>query len=64
VAARSDGAPLYPGAAKLLSPAERALRLESGAPYALRLDMAAACARAGDRSAYRGRCPGKTSPSG
>jgi glutamyl-Q tRNA(Asp) synthetase len=43
-----DGAPLYPGAAKSLSPAERALLLESGAPYALRLDMAAACARAGD----------------
>jgi len=43
-----DGAPLYPGIAKLLSPAERTRRLESGAPYALRLDMAAACARAGD----------------
>ena len=43
-----DGAPLYPGAAKLLSPAERARRLESGAPFALRLDMAAACARASD----------------
>lgn len=42
-----DGAPLYPGAAKLLSPDERARLLESGAPYALRLDMAAACARAG-----------------
>jgi glutamyl-Q tRNA(Asp) synthetase len=43
-----DGAPLYPGVAKLLSPAERARRLQSGVPYALRLDMAAACARAGD----------------
>jgi glutamyl-Q tRNA(Asp) synthetase len=43
-----DGAPLYPGAAKLLSPDERARRLSSGAPSALRLDMAAACARAGD----------------
>jgi glutamyl-Q tRNA(Asp) synthetase len=43
-----DGAPLYPGAAKLLSPGERARLLESGAPYALRLDVAAACARAGD----------------
>ena len=41
-----DGAPLYPGAAKLLSSHERARLLESGAPYALRLDMAAACARA------------------
>ena len=43
-----DGAPLYPGTAKLLSPDERARLLESDAPYALRLDMAAACARAGD----------------
>jgi glutamyl-Q tRNA(Asp) synthetase len=43
-----DGAPLYPGVAKLLSPAERTRRLESGVPYALRLDMAAACARTGD----------------
>ena len=43
-----DGAPLYPGAAKLLSPDERARRLASDAPCALRLDMAAACARAGD----------------
>src|SRR5450759_2480567 len=42
-----DGAPLYPGAAKLLSSDQRARLLESGAPYALRLDMAAACARAG-----------------
>jgi glutamyl-Q tRNA(Asp) synthetase len=43
-----DGAPLYPGAAKSLSADTRARLLESGAPYALRLDMAAACARAGD----------------
>jgi glutamyl-Q tRNA(Asp) synthetase len=43
-----DGAPLYPGAAKLLSPDERARKLESGAAYARRLDIAAACARAGD----------------
>jgi glutamyl-Q tRNA(Asp) synthetase len=43
-----DGAPLYPGAAKSLSPQERARLFESGAPFALRLDMAAACARAGD----------------
>jgi glutamyl-Q tRNA(Asp) synthetase len=45
-----DGAPLYPGVAKLLSPLDRARLLESGVPYALRLDMAAACARAGDLS--------------
>src|SRR5215213_9904927 len=43
-----DGAPLYPGAAKSLSPDQRARLLESGAPHALRLDMAAACARAPD----------------
>jgi len=43
-----DGAPLYPLTAKLLSSDERARLLESGAPYALRLDMAAACARAGN----------------
>src|SRR6266498_3971096 len=43
-----DGAPLYPGTAKLLSSDERARLLGSDAPYALRLDMAAACGRAGD----------------
>jgi glutamyl-Q tRNA(Asp) synthetase len=43
-----DGAPLYPGDAKSLSPAERERLIASGAPYALRLDMAAACAQAGD----------------
>jgi glutamyl-Q tRNA(Asp) synthetase len=43
-----DGAPLYPGTAKLLSPDERARLIESGVPYALRLDMAAACARCGE----------------
>jgi glutamyl-Q tRNA(Asp) synthetase len=43
-----DGVPLYPGLAKLLPPGERARLLESGLPYALRLDMAAACARIGD----------------
>lgn len=42
-----DGAPLYPGSAKLLSKEERAQRIASGAPYALRLDMQAAIARAG-----------------
>ena len=45
-----DGVPLYPGAANLLSPAERARLLQSGAPHALRLDMAAACACAGELS--------------
>jgi glutamyl-Q tRNA(Asp) synthetase len=43
-----DGAPLYPGTAKLLSSEACARLLESGVPYALRLDIAAACARASD----------------
>jgi glutamyl-Q tRNA(Asp) synthetase len=42
-----DGAPLYPGDARTLSPDERRRRMASGQPYALRLDMAAAVARAG-----------------
>ncbi|HMJ30027.1 MAG TPA: tRNA glutamyl-Q(34) synthetase GluQRS, partial [Xanthobacteraceae bacterium] len=42
-----DGAPLYPGDALSLAPAERRRRMETGAPYALRLDMAAAIARTG-----------------
>ena len=43
-----DGAPLYPGLAKSLPPQERARLIEQGVPYALRLDMAAACARVPD----------------
>lgn len=43
-----DGAPLYPGAPLSLSAEERARLIDSGAPYALRLDMAAARARAGN----------------
>jgi glutamyl-Q tRNA(Asp) synthetase len=42
-----DGAPLYPGTAKVLTAAERGERMAAGAPYALRLDMAAALALAG-----------------
>jgi glutamyl-Q tRNA(Asp) synthetase len=42
-----DGAPLYPGTARALPPEERSRLMQSGAPYALRLDMATACARAG-----------------
>jgi glutamyl-Q tRNA(Asp) synthetase len=42
-----DGAPLYPGTARSLLPGERQRLAESGAPFALRLDMAAARARAG-----------------
>jgi glutamyl-Q tRNA(Asp) synthetase len=42
-----DGAPIYPGNARALTPAEREARMRQGAPYALRLDMAAAVARVG-----------------
>jgi glutamyl-Q tRNA(Asp) synthetase len=45
-----DGAPLYPGTARALSSGQREQLLRSGAPYALRLDMAAACALAGKLS--------------
>src|SRR4051794_8600681 len=43
-----DGSPLYPGSARSLASQDRARLLESGAPFAWRLDMATACARAGD----------------
>ncbi|MET0678792.1 MAG: tRNA glutamyl-Q(34) synthetase GluQRS, partial [Bradyrhizobium sp.] len=43
-----DGAPLYPGAARSLSAAERDRLIGQGAPYALRLDMTTASARSGD----------------
>ena len=42
-----DGAPLYPGSAKSLSPTERQRLMASGVPFALRLDMEAAIASAG-----------------
>jgi glutamyl-Q tRNA(Asp) synthetase len=43
-----DGAPLYPGAAKSLSLDQRRQLIAQGTPYALRLDMQAACACAGE----------------
>ncbi len=42
-----DGAPLYPGTAKVLTPQERDRRMAAGDPYALRLDMVAALAALG-----------------
>src|SRR5215471_5425776 len=42
-----DGAPLYPGCAAALSPAERKRRMEVGEQYTLRLDLKAAIARCG-----------------
>ncbi|QOZ48011.1 tRNA glutamyl-Q(34) synthetase GluQRS [Bradyrhizobium sp. CCBAU 53340] len=38
-----DGAPLYPGDAKSLAASVRSRLIDTGAPYALRLDMAEAC---------------------
>ncbi|MEX1179246.1 MAG: tRNA glutamyl-Q(34) synthetase GluQRS [Cucumibacter sp.] len=42
-----DGAPLYGGTCRHLSPVTRARRLESGEPFALRLDMSKALAVTG-----------------
>jgi glutamyl-Q tRNA(Asp) synthetase len=42
-----DGAPLYPGAARMLPAPERAARIAAGEPYAVRLDMAKATEWAG-----------------
>jgi glutamyl-Q tRNA(Asp) synthetase len=54
-----DGAPVYSGAAKSLSPAERARRIEAGEPYALRLDTQAAIKRTGPLTwAETGEGPG------
>ena len=43
-----DGVPLYAGGASLLSSKSRQRLIESGAPFALRLDMPKARSRAGD----------------
>jgi glutamyl-Q tRNA(Asp) synthetase len=45
-----DGAPLYPGSPTSLTDEQRTRLLQSGAPFAWRLDMAAACARTGELS--------------
>ena len=45
-----DGAPVYPGAGRTLSPDERKQRMMAGEAYALRLDMAAALKRVGPLS--------------
>ncbi len=47
-----DGAPLYHGACRSLSAAERQARLQSGAPHAFRLDMKRAIAAAGSPLVY------------
>src|SRR5215831_11041818 len=56
-----DGAPLYPGNARSLPEAERRRRMESGEPYALRLDMAAALAKIGPLTWIETDGAGKTS---
>jgi len=54
-----DGAPIYPGTAKMLSAGQRMELFESGTAYALRLDMAAAVRLAGDLDwQERGEGPG------
>ncbi|HET9815262.1 MAG TPA: tRNA glutamyl-Q(34) synthetase GluQRS [Xanthobacteraceae bacterium] len=55
-----DGAPLYPGDARSLPAVERRRRMETGEPYALRLDLAAALARTGALSWIETDCGGKT----
>ncbi|MBM3528569.1 MAG: tRNA glutamyl-Q(34) synthetase GluQRS [Alphaproteobacteria bacterium] len=44
-----DGVPLYPGAARGISEAERAAHIAGGEPYAIRLDMAKALEWVGER---------------
>src|SRR5262249_29489670 len=55
-----DGAPLYPGDARSLSPAERRRRMAAGEPYALRLDMTGAIARTGPLAWIQTRPGNKT----
>jgi glutamyl-Q tRNA(Asp) synthetase len=45
-----DNSPLYPGEAKSMPPNERDIKIRSGLPYVLRLDMASAAAQAGKLS--------------
>jgi glutamyl-Q tRNA(Asp) synthetase len=59
-----DGAPLYPGTARIMPAAERVKRMQAGEPYALRLDMEAARAAAGSLSWHEtGSGPGGESGS-
>lgn len=47
-----DGAPLYPGTCRGLSPEEREARIARGDPFVLRLDMAAAVREIGTETAW------------
>ncbi len=58
-----DGAPLYPGIDKTLSPRERTRRIDAGLPFAWRLDVEAAMARIGaplSWTEFAGETPGAT----
>jgi glutamyl-Q tRNA(Asp) synthetase len=57
-----DGAPLYPGAARLLPADERRRLMEQGVPYALRLDMASACWYGASAAKGRGARPAPSRP--
>lgn len=48
-----DGAPLYPGGCRLLSPSEAGCRVAAGEPHVLRLDMACALAGIDGELGYR-----------
>ena len=52
-----DGAPLYPGTARVMAAAEREARLAQGEPYAIRLDMISAMEWAGAALERDGRRP-------
>lgn len=55
-----DGAPIYPGAGKLILPEDRARRMAAGEPYALRLDMAKALAQVSNRLTWSESGDGET----
>ncbi len=57
-----DGAPLYPFARESLPDSARKRRREAGEPYALRLDMARACALAGETLSWREAAAGPLQP--
>jgi glutamyl-Q tRNA(Asp) synthetase len=61
-APQGEAGPVYPGTCKPLPPRERAARIESGADYALRLDISAARAGAGQLEWSEAGCPVAVQP--